>query len=72
MQAASALTKPSASDFFSKITYLPGAVGGLDRDKNARPGIIKLIKVNTFRAFLAAFKRRALRRPAPPGTFSIR
>jgi hypothetical protein len=38
--------------------YLIGTVGDLDRDKNARPGVIKLIKNNACRAFLAPFKRR--------------
>jgi hypothetical protein len=40
--------------------YLHGTVGSLDRDKNARSGVIKLIKDNTFRAFLAPIKRREL------------
>jgi hypothetical protein len=40
-----------------------GTVGSLDGEKNARPGVIKLIKNNTFLAFLAPFKRRGLRRP---------
>jgi hypothetical protein len=43
--------------------YLPGAVGSLDGDKNARAGVIKFIKNNAFRAFLAPFKRRELQRP---------
>jgi hypothetical protein len=39
--------------------YLLGAVGSLDRDKNARPGVIKLIKEDIFRAFFARFTTEA-------------
>jgi hypothetical protein len=50
--------------------YLPGTVGDLDRDKNARPGITKLIK-KTFRAFLAPFERRELRRRFASTSLSV-
>jgi hypothetical protein len=36
--------------------------GITDRDKNARLSVVKIIKYCRFRAFLAPFKRRELRR----------
>jgi hypothetical protein len=51
--------------------YLLGTVGDLDRDKNARPGVIKLIKDNTLLAFLAPFKRGELRRPVTFSRFPV-
>jgi hypothetical protein len=38
--------------------YLLERIGILARDKNARPGIVKLIQCSRFRAFLAPFKKR--------------
>ena len=43
--------------------YLLERTGSPDRDKNARPSIVKLSKNYSFRAFLAPFKRRELRCP---------
>ena len=43
--------------------YLLERGGISDKDKNARPGVVKLIKDSRFRAFLALFKKRELRSP---------
>jgi hypothetical protein len=46
----------SSASQFSR--YLLKRAGISDKDTNARPGIDKLVKYSTFRAFLAPFKER--------------